>query len=144
MYHNLRRTFGVTLCLLGLASPLVCAAEPPSKPLPAAQLVAVEGASDMYRLMDYDHRVIKASVPAQSITDVKTRHSDGTVQATVASIDMTTGQMHASTDAGQVLILVIPREDLGSMKVGDTFTLVVPHQPHHARVAGYRKVAQSR
>src|SRR6266446_819411 len=153
MYHNLRRTFGVTLCLLGLASPLVFAAEPPSKPLPAAQLVAVEGASDTYRVMDYDHRVIKASVPAQSITDVKTRHSDGTVQATVPSIDMTTGQMHASTDAGQVLILVILREDLGSMKVGDTFTLVVPHQPHHAvvphrphhaRVAGYRKVAQSR
>ena len=44
MYHHLRRTFGVPLCLVGLASPLVCAAEPPSKPLPAAQLVAVEGA----------------------------------------------------------------------------------------------------
>ena len=144
MYHNLRRTFGVTLCLLGLASPLVFAAEPPSKPLPAAQLVAVEGASDMYWLMDYDHRVIKASVPAQSITDVQTRNPEGTVQATVSSIDMTTGQIRASTDAGQVLVLVISREDLGSLKIGDTFTLVVPHQPHHARVAGYRKVAQSR
>jgi len=134
----------VTLCLLGLASPLVFAAEPPSKPLPAAQLVAVEGASDTYRVMDYDHRVIKASVPAQSITDVKTHNPDGTVQATVSSIDMTTGQIRASTDAGQVLVLVISREDLGSMKIGDTFTLVVLHQPHHARVAGYRKVAQSR
>ena len=144
MYHNLRRTFGVTLCLLGLASPLVFAAEPPSKPLPAAQLVAVEGASDTYRVMDYDHRVIKASVPAQSITDVQTHHSDGTVQATVSSIDMTTSQIRASTDAGQVLVLAIPREDLGSMKIGDTFTLEVPHQPHHARMAGYRKVAQSR
>ena len=152
MYHNLRRTFGVTLCLLGLASPLVFAAEPSSKPLPAAQLVAVEGASDTYRLMDYDHRVIKASVPAQSITDVKTRNSDGTVQATVSSIDMTTGRIQASTDAGQVLVLVIPREDLGSMKVGDTFALMVPqqthharvaHRPHHAKAAGYRKVAQS-
>jgi hypothetical protein len=143
MYRNLRRTFGVTLCLLGLASPLVCAAEPPSKPLPAAQLVAVEGASDTYRLMDYDHRVIKASVPAQSITDVKTRHSDSTVQATVASIDMTTGQIRASTDAGQVLVLAIPRDDLGSMKVGDTFALVVPQQPHHAKVAENRKMAQS-
>ena len=127
MYHNLRRTLGVTLCLLGLASPLVFAAEPPSKPLPAAQLVAVEGASHTYRLIDYDHRVIKASVPAQSITDVQTRHADGTVQATVASIDMTTGRIQASTDAGQVLDLVILREDLGSMKIGDTFTLVVPH-----------------
>jgi hypothetical protein len=102
--------------------------------------------------MDYDHRVIKAAVPAQSLTDVKTRPPDGTVQATVASIDMTAGQIRTSTDAGQVLVLAIPREDLASMKVGDTFTLVVPHQPHHAvvphrphhaRVAGYRKVAQS-
>jgi hypothetical protein len=138
MYHNLRRTFGVTLCLLGLASPLVCAAEAPSKPLPAAQLVAVAGASHTYRLMDYDHRVITAAVPAQSLTDVQTRHSDGTVQATVASLDSTTGRMKVTTDAGQVLVLVMPREDLGSMKIGDTFTLVVPHQPHHARVAGYR------
>ena len=153
MYHNLRRTFGATLCLLGLASPLAFAAEPPSKPLPAAQLVAVEGASDTYRVMDYDHRVIKASVHAQSLTDVKTHHADGTVQATVSSIDTTTGQIRASTDAGQVLVLAIPRDDLGSIKVGDTFALVVPHQPHHARVAHrphharvaeYRKVAQSR
>src|SRR5882724_2723523 len=102
MYHNLRRTLGVTLCLLGLASPLVVAAEPPSKPLPTAQLVAVEGASHTYRLMDYDHRVITASVPAQSITDVQTRNPDGTVQATVASLDSTTGQMKVTTDAGQV------------------------------------------
>ena len=144
MYHHLRRTCGVTLCLLGLASPLAFAAEPPSTPLPTAQLVAVQGASDTYRVIDYDHRVITAAVPAQSITDVKTRHPDGTVQATVASIDMTTGQIRASTDAGQVLVLVIPREDLGSMKIGDTFTLAVPHQPHHARMAGYRKLAQSR
>ena len=33
MYHNLRHTCGMTLCLLGLASPLVVAAEPPAKTL---------------------------------------------------------------------------------------------------------------
>ena len=135
MYHNLRRTLSVTLCLLGLASTLGFAAEPPSKPLPAAQLVAVEGASHTYRVIDYDHRVITAAVPAQSITDVQTRNPDGTVQATVASLDSTTGRMKVTTDAGQVLVLVMPREDLGSMKIGDTFTLVVPH---HAGVAEYR------
>jgi hypothetical protein len=135
MYHHLRRTFGMTLCLLGLASPLVVAAEPPSKPLPAAQLVAVEGASHTYRVMDYDHRVITAAVPAQPLTDVQTRHPDGTVQATVATIDFATGRIQAATDAGQVLILIISREDLGSLMMGDTITLVVPH---HARIAGDR------
>ena len=91
MYHNLRRTFGVTLCLLGLASPLVFAAEPPPKPLPAAQLVAVEGASDTYRVMDYDHRVITAAIPEQSPADVWIRNPDSIVQATVVAIDARTG-----------------------------------------------------
>ena len=100
MYHHLRRTFGVTLCLLGLASPLVCAAAPPSTPSPAAQLVAVQGASHPYRLMDYDHRVVTAAVPAQALTDVQTHHPDGTVQATVATIDFATGRIQAATDAG--------------------------------------------
>ena len=135
MYHHLRRTFGVTLCLVGLASPLVFAAEPPPKPLPTVQLVAVEGASYPYRVIDYDHRVIRTTVPAQSLTDVQTRNPDGTVQATVASLDSTTGRMKVTTDAGQVLVLVMPREELGNMKIGDTFTLVVPH---HARMAEYR------
>jgi len=135
MYRNLRNTLGVTLCLLALLAPLVFAAEQPSRPLPNAQLVAVEGASHTYRLIDYDKRVITANVPAQSIADIQTRNPDGTVQATIASIDSRTGRVRASTDAGQVLVLAMPREDLGSLKMGDTFTLVVPP---HARMAGYR------
>jgi len=79
--------------------------------------------------------VIPAAVPAQSITDIQTRTPDGTVQATVASIDVTSSRVRATTDAGQVLVLAMPRADLGSMKIGDTFTLVVPQ---HARMAGYR------
>ena len=135
MYRNLRSTLGVTLCLLGLVSPLVFAAEQPSRPLPTVQLVAVEGASHTYRLIDYDHRVIPAAVPAQSVADIQTRTPDGTVQATIASVDVTSSRLKATTDAGQVLILAMPRGDLGSMKIGDTFTLVVPQ---HARMAGYR------
>jgi hypothetical protein len=135
MYRNLRSTLGVALGLLGLVSSLVFAAEQPPRPLPAAQLVAVEGASHTYQLIDYDHRVITATVPGQSITDIQSRNPDGTVQVTVAAIDMTTNRMKASTDAGQVLVLAMPREELGSMKIGDTFTLVVPQ---HARIAGYR------
>ena len=135
MYRNLRITLGVALCLLVLGAPLVFAVEQPSRPSPTVQLVAVEGASHTYRLIDYDKRVIPAEVPAQSIADIQTRNPDGTVQVTVASIDMTTGRLRASTDAGQVLVLAMPREDLRNMKMGDTFTLVVPE---HARMAGYR------
>ena len=53
----------------------------------------------------------------------------------VALIDSTTGRVKASTNAGQVLLLARPREELGRMKTGDTVTLVALH---HAGVVGYR------
>lgn len=135
MYHHLRSTLGLTLCLLGLVCPLVFAAEQPSRPLPAAQLVAVEGVSHTYHLIDYDKRVINAPVPAQSITDIQTSNPDGTVRATITSIDSRTNLVKAQTDAGQTLVLAIPHEDLRGMKTGDTFTLMVPP---HAQMAEQR------
>jgi len=125
MYRNLRSTLGVALFLLGLVSPVVFAAEQPSRPLPAAQLIAVEGAAHTYRLIDYDNRVVTAAVPAQSITDIQTSNPDGTVRATIVSIDLTTNRVKARTDAGQVLVLAMAREDLGNMRIGDTFTITV-------------------
>ncbi len=128
MYRNLRSILGVALCLLGLVSPLVFAAEQASKPLPAAQLIAVEGAAHTYRLIDHDKRVVTTAVPAQSITDIQTSNPDGTVRATIVSIDSTTNRVKAQTDAGQVLVLAMAREALGSMRIGDTFTLSVPQR----------------
>ena len=128
MYRNLRNTLGVALVLLGLVSPVVFAADQPSKPLPAAQLIAVEGASHTYHLIDYDNRVVTARVPAQSIADIRTSNPDGTVSATIVSIDSTTNRVKAQTDAGQVLVLAMAPEALGSMKIGDTFTLTVPQR----------------
>jgi hypothetical protein len=128
MYRNLRSTLGVALCLLGLVSPGVFAADQPSRPLPTAQLIAVEGASHTYHLIDYDNRVVTASVPAQSIADIRTSNPDGTVRATIVSIDLTTNRAKAQTDAGQVLVLAMAREALGNMRIGDTFTLTVPQR----------------
>jgi hypothetical protein len=135
MYRNLRSILGMALCLLGLVSPLVFAAEQPPQALSSAQLVAVEGMAHTYHLIDYDKRVINASVPAQSLTDIQTSSPDGTVRATIASIDARTNRVKAQTDAGQTLVLAVPREDLGSMRIGDTFTLVVPP---YAKMAAQR------
>jgi len=85
----------------------------------------VEGAAHTYRLIDYDNRVVTAAVPAQSITDIQTSNPDGTVRATIVSIDLTTNRVKARTDAGQVLVLAMAREDLGNMRIGDTFTITV-------------------
>jgi len=135
MCLKLRSILGVGLGLLVLVSPLVCAAEQASKPLPTAQLVAVEGASHTYQLIDYDGRVITATVPAQSSTDIQTSSQDGTVRATLIAIDMTTNRVKAKTDAGQVLVLAMPHEALTGLQLGDTFTLAVPQ---HAAVATQR------
>jgi hypothetical protein len=128
MYRNLRKTFSIAMCLLGLGSTFVFAAQPASKALPAAQLIAVEGAAHTYHLTDYDGRVITTSVPAQSLTDIQTTNPDGTVQATIVAIDMTANQVKAKTDASQVLILAVPHESLAGLQLGDTFTLAVPQQ----------------
>jgi hypothetical protein len=125
MYRHLRSTFSVMLCLLGFMSPVVFAADQPSKPLPAAQLIAVEGASHTYQLIDYDKRVVTAVVPGQSVSDIQMSNPDGTVRATIVSIDLTTNRVKAQTDGGQVLVLAMARDDIGSMKIGDTFTLTV-------------------
>jgi len=125
MYRNLRSSLGLALCLLVLVSPLVFAAQQQSKPLPAAQLIAVEGAAHTYRLTDYDNRVVTTAVPAQSITDIRTSNPDGTVRATIVSIDLTANRVKAQTDAGQVLVLAMAREDLENMRIGDTFTITV-------------------
>ena len=126
MYRNLRSTLGVTLCLLALVSPLVFAAEQLSKPLPAAELIAVEGASHTYRLIDYDGRVITATVPAQSITDIRASSPDGLVRVTLVAIDMIDDRVKAKTDAGQILVLAMPHKSLAGLQLGDTFTLTMP------------------
>jgi len=69
--------------------------------------------------------VVTAAVPAQSITDIQTSNPDGTVRATIVSIDLTTNRVKARTDVGQVLVLAMAREDLGNMRIGDTFTITV-------------------
>jgi hypothetical protein len=125
MYRKLRRILGMALCLLGLLSPLVFAAEQLSRLLPTAQLVAIEGESHTYRLIDRGGRVVTAVVPSQSVADIKTPNADGTVHSLVASIDMTTNQVKVVTDAGQTLVLAMAHEVLAGLQLGDGFTLTV-------------------
>jgi hypothetical protein len=128
MYLKLRSIAGVSLCFLGLVSPFVFAAEQPSTPLPTAQLVTVEGAEHTYQLIDKGGRVVTATVPSQSVADIKTRTPDRTVRAVVASIDMTSNQTKVVTDAGQTLVLAMAHETLAGLQVGDAFTLTASPQ----------------
>ena len=130
MYTKLCNTLGVALCLLGLASPLVWAADPPSpSPSPSrAQVVAVEGASQTYHLIDRGGKMVTATVPTQSLADIRKSESDGTVRAVVAAIDLTTNRTKVVTDAGQTLVLAMAPQTLADLQVGDAFTLTVSPQ----------------
>jgi hypothetical protein len=124
MYTKLCNTLGVALCLLGLASPVVFAAEPPS----TAQIVAVEGASQTYQLIDRGGRMVTTTVPSQSFADIQRRNPDGTIRAVVAAIDLTTNRTKVVTDAGQTLVLAMAHQTLAGLQVGDAFTLTVSPQ----------------
>jgi len=123
-----RIILGVALCLLGLVPPLVRATAHAAPRQPSAQLVAVEGASTTYRLKDYNGQIVEAVVPSQSITDIQTRSADGTVRATLASVDRATNQVKVVTQEGQTLVLEIEPDALKGMQIGDTFELVIPQR----------------
>src|SRR5437773_12305409 len=110
MRFTSRIILGMALGLMGLASPYVMAAEQASKSLPSAQLLAVEGASSTFHLIDYDGRVITAVVPSQSSTDIQPSSSDNTVQATLASVDAATNRAKVVTQQGQSLVITLPHE----------------------------------
>ena len=129
----------LVVALLGLGPSLGRAAEQAVPRLPAARLVAVEGVSITYRLKDYDGKVVRAVVPAQSTVDIQGRSADGTVRATLAAVDGTTHRVKVVTQAGQVLVLEMAPEALQGMQIGDTGDLIVPpraavlasHAAHH-------------
>ena len=123
-----RIILGVALCLLGLVPPLVRATAHVAPRQPSARLVAVEGASITYRLKDYDGKIVEAVVPSQSIADIRTRSADGTVRATLASVDRATNQVKVVTQEGQTLVLEIAPDALKGMQIGDTFELVIPQR----------------
>ena len=129
----------LVVALLGLGPSLGRAAEQAVPRLPTARLVAVEGVSITYRLKDYDGKVVRAVVPAQSTVDIQGRSADGTVRATLAAVDGTTNRVKVVTQAGQVLVLEMAPEALQGMQIGDTGDLIVPpraaglasHAAHH-------------
>jgi hypothetical protein len=123
-----RIILGVALCLLGLVPPLVRATAHAAPRQPSAQLVAVEGASTTYRLKDYNGQIVEAVVPSQSITDIQTRSADGTVRATLASVDGVTNRVKVVTQEGQTLVFEIAPDALKGMQIGDTFELVMPQR----------------
>ena len=127
---------GIALGLVGLVFPYAMAAEQASRPLPSAQLVAVEGAASTYHLIDYDGRVVTAVVPSQSTTDIQ-HSSDNTVHATLASVDSATNRVKVVTREGQTLVLTLAPQALQGLQIGDPVEFVLP-APNRDKSASLR------
>jgi len=127
---------GMALGLVGSLFPDAMAAEQAAKPLPSAQLVAVEGASTTYHLIDYDGRVVTAVVPSQSTTDIQ-HSSNNTVHATLASVDSATHRVKVVTREGQTLVLTLAPQALQGLQIGDPVEFVLP-APNRDKSASLR------
>jgi hypothetical protein len=142
MHSKHYATLVLAVGVLFVAASLPLAAErmaaQPGGPLPAAEIVSVEGATTTFQVRDYDGRVVEVAVPSRSFTDVRTSGTtqesisgptaqpEKTVHATVEEIDKQKNTVRVRTQTNQTLVLGLPAETLVGMQVGEKLSLVVP------------------
>jgi hypothetical protein len=121
----------VTVACLWAVLAVGCAdrAIPPQASAPSATIVAVEGASTTYHTRDWNGKRVTVRVPSQSVTDIKDKDADGTVRATVTSVDAAAQRMRVRTAEGQTIVLAMAPEALASLKAGDRILFTMPGAP---------------
>ena len=121
----------VTVACLWAVIAVGCAdrATPPQASAPSATIVAVEGASTTYHTRDWNGKRVTVRVPSQSVTDIKARDADGTVRATVTSVDAASQRVRVRTSEGQMIVLAMAPEALAGLKAGDRIVFTMPGAP---------------
>src|SRR5438445_4760686 len=129
--HHSPLPFMVMVAFLWAVTALGCAdrATPPQASAPSATIVAVEGASTTYQTRDWNGKRITVRVPSQSVTDIKDKDADGTVRATVTSVDTASQHVRVRTSEGQTIVLAMAREALTGLKPGDRIVFTMPGAP---------------
>jgi len=121
----------VTVACLCAVIAVGCAdrATPPQASAPSATIVAVEGASTTYHTRDWNGKRVTVRVPSQSVTDIKDHDADGTVRATVTSVDAASQRVRVRTSEGQMIVLAMAPEALAGLKAGDRIVFTMPGAP---------------
>jgi hypothetical protein len=129
--HLVFLRLAVLVGVLGAVTVLGCAdrGTPPQASAPSATIVAVEGAGTTYQTRDWNGKRVTVRVPSQSVTDVKDRDADGTVRATVTSVDTASQHVRVRTAEGQTIVLAMAPKDLAVLKPGDRLVFTVPGAP---------------
>ena len=129
--HDASLRLAVVVGVLWVVTALGCAdrAAPPQASAPVATIVAVEGASTTYHTRDWNGKRVTVRVPSQSVTDIKDKDADGTVRATVTSVDAASQRVRVRTTEGQTIVLAMAPEALASLKAGDRLLFTMPGAP---------------
>jgi hypothetical protein len=129
--HLVFLRLAVMVGVLGTVTVLGCAdrATPSQASAPSATIVAVEGASTTYHTRDWNGKRVTVRVPAQSVTDIKDKDADGTVRATVTSVDPASQHVRVRTAEGQTIVLAMAPKDLAGLKPGDRLVFTIPGAP---------------
>jgi hypothetical protein len=129
-HHVARPLAGLVACLWAALS-LSCAdkATPPQANAPSATIVAVEGTSTTYHTRDWNGKRVTVRVPSQSVADIKDHDADGTVRATVTSVDAASQRVRVRTAEGQTIVLAMAPAALAGLKAGDRILVTMPGAP---------------
>ena len=100
-------------------------AAPPSN-APRATIESVEGASTTYHTRDWNGKPVTVRVPSQSAADIRGKDAEGTVRATVTTVDTATHRVKVRTSEGQTIVLSMAPGSLAGLKTGDLFLFTVP------------------
>jgi hypothetical protein len=129
--HHSSLPLVATVAFLWVATSLGCAdrAAPPQASAPSATIVSVEGASTTYHTRDWNGKPVTVRVPSQSVTDIRGKDAEGTVQATVTAVDPASHRVKVRTSEGQTIVLAMAPGALASLKPGDRFIFTIPEAP---------------
>jgi hypothetical protein len=129
--HHASLRLAMTIGVLWAVTVLGCAdrAAPPQASAPVATIVAVEGTSATYHTRDWNGKRVTVRVPSQSVTDIKDKDADGTVRATVTSVDAASQRVRVRTTEGQTIVLAMAPEALAGLKAGDRILFTLPGAP---------------
>ena len=98
---------------------------PPSN-APRATIESVEGASTTYHTRDWNGKPVTVRVPSQSAADIRGKDTEGTVRATITTVDTATHRVKVRTSEGQTIVLSMAPGSLAGLKTGDLFLFTVP------------------
>jgi len=126
--HHASLPLVVTVACLWVATSLGCAdrAPPPQANVPNATIVSVEGASTTYHTRDWNGKPVTVRVPSPSVGAIRDQNADGTVQATVTSVDPAAHRVKVRTSEGQTIVLAVTPGSLAGLKPGDRFIFTIP------------------